>query len=174
MFKVVEQLFMTPKTIFKCCFTRTKVTFLFVSSDVTVNVGLINDAFSLATVWQRTIIFITAVAVINPHSLGLSFRTVIMHVSVGVHIGHTAVANFYIFYIGPNRKRQMIWFNPPFNLKRKTKIGKVFLNLLDKHFPSHNKLHRLFNRTNVKISYSCMPNMNCYTHMHNHSSKRQT
>ena len=32
----------------------------------------------------------------------------------------------------------------------------------------HNKLHKLFNRTNVKISYSCMPNMNSYTYMHNH------
>ena len=46
-----------------------------------------------------------------------------------------------------NRKRQIIWFNPPFNLK--TKIGKLFLNLLDKHlFPPQNKLHRLFNWTN--------------------------
>ena len=27
-----------------------------------------------------------------------------------------------------NRKRQIIWFNPPFNLKTKTKIGKLFLN----------------------------------------------
>ena len=62
----------------------------------------------------------------------------------------------------------VIWFNPPFNLKMKTKIGKLFLNLLDKHFPPHNKLHKLFNRTTVKISYSCMPNMNSYTYMHNH------
>ena len=67
-----------------------------------------------------------------------------------------------------NRKRQIIWFNPPFNLKTKTKIGKLFLNLLDKHFPPHNKLHKLFNPTTVKISYSCMPNMNSYTYMHNH------
>ena len=44
-----------------------------------------------------------------------------------------------------NRKRQIIWFNPAFNLKTKTKIGKLFLNFLDKHFPSHNKLHKLFN-----------------------------
>ena len=67
-----------------------------------------------------------------------------------------------------NRKRQIIWFNPPFNLKTKTKIGKLFLNLLDKHFPPHNKLHKLFNRTTVKISYGCMPNMNSNTYMHNH------
>ena len=67
-----------------------------------------------------------------------------------------------------NRKRQIIWFNPPFNLERKTENGKLFLNILDNHFSIHNKLQNLFNRTNVKISYSCMPIMNSYTHMHNH------
>ena len=61
-----------------------------------------------------------------------------------------------------------MWFNSSFNLKAKTKIDKLLLNLLDKHFPPHNKLHKLFNRNNVKISYSCMPNMNSYTYMHNH------
>ena len=45
--------------------------------------------------------------------------------------------------IKQNRKRQIIWFNPPFNLKTKTKVGKLFLNLLDKSFPPHNKLYRL-------------------------------
>ena len=50
----------------------------------------------------------------------------------------------------------------------KTKFGKLFLNLLDKHFPPHNKLHKLFKRTIVKISYNCMPNMNSYSYMHNH------
>ena len=64
-------------------------------------------------------------------------------------------------------KRQIIWFNPPFNLKIKIKIGKLFLNPLEKHFPSHNKLHKLFNRNTVKISYSCMPNMNPYTYILN-------
>ena len=39
---------------------------------------------------------------------------------------------------------------------------------LDKHFPPQNKLHKLFNRTNVKITYSCMPNMNSYTYIHSH------
>ena len=64
-----------------------------------------------------------------------------------------------------NRKRQIIWFNPPFNLKTKTKIGKLFLNPLDKHSPPHKKLHKLFNRTTVKISYSYIPNMNHYTYI---------
>ena len=50
----------------------------------------------------------------------------------------------------------------------KTKTDKLFLNLLDKHLPPHKKLHKIFNRANVKISYSCMPNMNSYTYTHNH------
>ena len=63
-----------------------------------------------------------------------------------------------------NSKQQIIWFNPPLNLKMKKKIGKLFSNLLDKHFPPSNKLQKLFNRTTVKISYSFMPNMNSDTY----------
>ena len=33
------------------------------------------------------------------------------------------------------------------------------MSLIDKHFPPHRKLHKLFNRKNVKISYSCLPNV---------------
>ena len=59
-----------------------------------------------------------------------------------------------------NRKRQIICLNPPFNLKTKTKIGKLFWNLLDKHFRPHKKRHKLFSWINVKTSYSCMSSMN--------------
>ena len=52
--------------------------------------------------------------------------------------------------------------------KDENKIGKLFLNLLDKNFLPHNNLHRIFNQTNVKISYSCMPNIKSYTYMHDH------
>ena len=57
------------------------------------------------------------------------------------------------------RKRKIIWFNPPFSLNVKTNIGKCFLKLLDKHFPKDHKYHKIFNRNTVKISYSCMENM---------------
>ena len=53
--------------------------------------------------------------------------------------------------IKQNRKRQIVLFNPPLNLKMKTKIRKLFLNLSEKHFPPHNKLHKLFNRININI-----------------------
>ena len=56
------------------------------------------------------------------------------------------------------RKRKLIWFNPPFSMNVKTNIAKNFLQLIDKHFPPEHKLHKIFNRNSVKVSYSCMPN----------------
>ena len=53
------------------------------------------------------------------------------------------------------------------NKIKQNKNWQIVLNLLDKHFPPHNKLHRRLNKTNVKISYSCMPNMNSNIYMHN-------
>ena len=49
----------------------------------------------------------------------------------------------------------------------KTNIGQRFLQLLDKHFPPSNKLHKIFNRHNVRISYSCLDNMNSFINRHN-------
>ena len=56
-----------------------------------------------------------------------------------------------------NRKRQIIWFNPRYSVNVKTNVGKLFMRLIDKHFPRHHKFHKLFNRNNAKLSYSCMP-----------------
>ena len=55
-----------------------------------------------------------------------------------------------------NRKRKIIWFNPPFSKNVSTNIGcKKFLNgLINKHFPPQNKLHKIFNRNTLKLSYS--------------------
>ena len=46
--------------------------------------------------------------------------------------------------------------------------AKVFLQLIGKHFgnPSH-KLRKICNRSNLKISYSCMPNMKSIISNHN-------
>ena len=65
------------------------------------------------------------------------------------------------------RSRNVLWFNPPFSSNMKTSIGKIFLRLLDKHFPKHHKYYKLFNRNNVKISYSCMQNMASVIQNHN-------
>ena len=65
------------------------------------------------------------------------------------------------------RKRNIIWFNPPFSKSVVTNIGKTFLRLIDKRFPPHHKLHKLFNRKSIKISYNCMPNVKSIINKHN-------
>ena len=61
----------------------------------------------------------------------------------------------------------ILWFNPPFSKSVVTKIVKTFQRLIDKHFPQHHKLHKLFNRNNVKMSYSCTPNVKSIINKHN-------
>ena len=41
------------------------------------------------------------------------------------------------------------------------------MSSIDKHFPPHTKLHKLFNRNNVKLSYSCLPNIKSILNAHN-------
>ena len=57
------------------------------------------------------------------------------------------------------RRRKVIWFNPPYNNRVSTNIGKAFFHLLRKHFPPSNRLHQICNNNVVKLSYSCIPNM---------------
>ena len=66
-----------------------------------------------------------------------------------------------------HRGRNIIWFNPPFISNVKTNVGKLFLALLQKHFPRHHKYYKLFDKNNVKISYSCRPNMKSVIQNHN-------
>ena len=61
------------------------------------------------------------------------------------------------------RKRNMIWFNPPFSKNVATKIGRY----LFKHFPRDHKFLKIFNRNNIKVSYSCMPNIKSAINSHN-------
>ena len=60
-----------------------------------------------------------------------------------------------------NRNRKIKWFNPPYSVNVKTNIGRIFLHLIEKHFPQHQKYRRLFNGNNVKMRCSCMPNLLC-------------
>ena len=57
------------------------------------------------------------------------------------------------------QKRNIKWFNPPFSKFVSTNVAKAFLQLITKHFPRSHKLHKIFNRNTVKVSYSCMNNM---------------
>ena len=67
------------------------------------------------------------------------------------------------------RKRKIIWFNPPYSKSVKTNICKNFLHLLVKHFPTNNKMCKIFNKNTVKVSYSCMKNMDSIISGHNHN-----
>ena len=64
-------------------------------------------------------------------------------------------------------KWNRIWFNPPFNKSVSTNVAKTFLQLITKHFPRSHKLHKIFNRNTVKVSYSCMNNMSKIIKGHN-------
>ncbi len=48
-----------------------------------------------------------------------------------------------------------------------TNIGREFLQILSRNFPANHKYHKIFNKNTVKISYSCMPNMNSVIKSHN-------
>ena len=65
------------------------------------------------------------------------------------------------------QRRKIIWFHPPFSTSVKSNIGKLFLNLIKRHFPKTNKPHKIFNKNTVKVSYSCMGNMAFILSSHN-------
>ena len=48
-----------------------------------------------------------------------------------------------------------------------TNIAKTFLNLIEKHFPPNYNPHPVFSKNNMKVSYSCMPNMGSIINNHN-------
>ena len=76
-----------------------------------------------------------------------------------------------------NRQRNIIWFNLPFSQAVSTNLAERFLDLLDKHFPQNNQLHKIFDRSmhsctkysifTVKASYSCTPNVGSIIKSHN-------
>lgn len=66
-----------------------------------------------------------------------------------------------------SRKRNITWFNPPYSNNVKTNIGRRFLTLIDKCFPPSHHLSKLINRNNIKVSYSCMPNIGQIISSHN-------
>ena len=74
---------------------------------------------------------------------------------------------------GPHQKRKkarypnIFWFNPPFNLKTATNVGKEFLTILDKNFPRGSRWYKHFNRHTVKLSYSCTRNIAKLISSHN-------
>ena len=58
-----------------------------------------------------------------------------------------------------HKSRNIIWFNPPYNKCITSNVGRDFLNLIYKHFPNNSPLAKIFNKNNIKVSYSCASNM---------------
>ena len=67
------------------------------------------------------------------------------------------------------RRRNVMWFNPPYSQNVRMDIGRKFIQLINKHFPKENQLNKIFNRNTLKISYSCMDNMEKIIKAHNNS-----
>ena len=65
------------------------------------------------------------------------------------------------------RRREVIWWNPPYSMNVKTNIGAQFLALISRCFPKDGPLGKIFNRSNLKISYSSCPNMKQIISAHN-------
>ena len=65
------------------------------------------------------------------------------------------------------RKRNIIWFNPPWNVEVSTNIARKFLVMIDKHFPKGSEMGKHFNRNTIKVSYCTMPNMQSIISSHN-------
>ena len=66
-----------------------------------------------------------------------------------------------------NRPRKIVWFNPPFSQHVKTNIGNAFLKIVKKHFVKDHKYYKIFNRNTLKLSYSCMTNVQNIIKGHN-------
>ena len=48
-----------------------------------------------------------------------------------------------------------------------TNVGQEFLKLIDEHFPPGHILRSVMNRTTIKVSYRCLPNMGAQIAKHN-------
>ena len=65
------------------------------------------------------------------------------------------------------RQRRVTWFNPPFSKSVKMNVGSMFLRLVDQSFPKGSYLHKYFNRSTIKVSYSTVKNVRAIINSHN-------
>ena len=66
-----------------------------------------------------------------------------------------------------NRKRKIIWYTPPFSAQVSTNLTKILNNLVKKHFKPNTLLGKLFNKNNLKLSYSTTANLEQIISGHN-------
>ena len=66
------------------------------------------------------------------------------------------------------RRREILWYKPPYSKNVKSKLGYQFINLIEKHFGNkENPLNKIFNKNKIKLSFSCMPNIDKIIKSHN-------
>ena len=65
------------------------------------------------------------------------------------------------------RKRNVLWFNPPYNDNVVTNVARRFLELMDTFIHRDHPFRCLFNRSTVKVSYCTMRNMGAIIKSHN-------
>ena len=100
----------------------------------------------------------------NSSNAGIFNNTTLEYEEALKKCGHTTK----LTYTTPNheqnnirrkRQRKIIWLNPPFNLDVSTNVETILLNLIEKHFTRSSKLHKIFNKNTVRVSYSRTQNM---------------
>ena len=65
------------------------------------------------------------------------------------------------------RKREITWWNPPYNASVATNVIKIFLAMVDQHFPKGTLLHQIFNRSTLKAAYRTGKNVKQIIDAHN-------
>ena len=73
-----------------------------------------------------------------------------------------------------SRKRKIIWFNPPYSAQVSTNLTRVFNGLVKKHFRPNTLLGKLFNKNNLKLSYSTTANLGQIISGHNKKITNKT
>ena len=66
-----------------------------------------------------------------------------------------------------NRSRNITWFHPPYSKHVTTNVGKKFLSIVHDCFKKSHPLRKIFNKNTIKVSYSCMPNLEAKISSHN-------
>ena len=65
-----------------------------------------------------------------------------------------------------------MWFNPPFSSIVETNVARKFLKLVKKYFSQH-RYHKIFNKENIKVSHSCMYDMEKLVKKHSNNLLRK-
>ena len=49
------------------------------------------------------------------------------------------------------RIREVVWFNPPWDSRVKTNVGRIVLESFKRNIPARHELHHIFNKNTIKV-----------------------